>query len=263
MASIGPFLKYCTPILCAFRSAFRYPYESDWHTLSGDFSFKNGRLRVNLPGEIEYAASEEMPDKMMISVCFYNPPDMKLEIRARKYQDTYVCFGLDFENNTIYLAEQQGIVRTVLKTQSHQLNRDTIHYNVELRLIDDTMMGFINGAYIIDAVSSLNTDEKGWSLYVPEIYENIITEFTIIQVCSLSEYPSEPTIPDDPGDFHQQYRKKLKEDAEFPVDLSYNSFWNARTSWERMKDFGKKDEEWSQLGYPVYPPLSENWFFKD
>lgn len=253
------FLRHCKYDGLIYLGIFDYIHTSDWEILSGTWSINKGALRVTYPGEIQYIGDAEVPPDAAIVLRFCNPDDMKLEIRGRKNGDDYVCFGLDFENQTIYLVKNEGSTRTVLKTESHPLGTTPKLFETGLWMYDDTIMGFINGAYCIGVTSSFNQTETGWSVYVPEIYENIITEFWPVSVYSLKAYPSEPTIPDDPANMYQQYRKKLKERVENPSEFTYDTFLYALTSWKDMRNWGATDEIWAELGYPIYPPLPENW----
>lgn len=256
---MGPFIRHCVITGTSLNAVFDYTHESEWTTLSGTFDIRRGSLRVQSPGEVEYA-SDEIPANAAIVLGFFSVDEMKVEIRARRDGGDYVCLAIDMEANTISLLEYEGGVSTVLATQAHTFYTDpSTLYEIGFWLYDDSLIGFVNGAYIIGATSALNVDKTGWSLYVPEIYENIITSFKLVRVYTIKEYPSSPTIPDVPSDYHQQYRKKLKGYCETPADISYQSFLHARTSWEKMKDFGKKDEQWAELGYPIYPPMPENW----
>ena len=254
----GSYLKYCAPTGTVFSGIFDYLHESEWDVLSGTFRLR-GSLRVSAPGEIQYAG-DTIPANLAIVVKFYNAPDMKFEIRARKTSTGYVCFGLDLENNIIYIAKYEEPIKTVLAIQAHSFASDAEHYQIGFWMYDDALIGFINGGYIIAAENDFNSSETGWSLYVPEIYENIITAFTSIKVYSLKEYPDTPTIPDNALNIPQQYRKKLKNLIENPSSTSYASFVRARTAWENERNFGMKDEDWSELGYPVYTPMPESWF---
>jgi hypothetical protein len=261
---IGPYAKYIGLQEKLFFDPFprNNVLQPIWSVTSGAFEAIYGGLRVLSPGELVYNGIE-LDANMGIGTHFVCTDDLKVEIRARRSDaQNFVGFDLDFETQTISISQTVAGVKTVLKSQSHLLSQDPIFYSMMLVVHESDLLGFINGSYIIDATSTHNQEESGFSLLVPEMWEEILIQFNDITCCKVVAYPSSPTIPDDPTDIAQQFRKSIKERIESPPDLSFESFRQARIAWERGRDYGKTNQQWSVLGYPVYEPMTEEWFKK-
>lgn len=261
----GPYLKYCATVEAIFIDRFsrHFSLSDSWETISPCevLTLKEG-LRFTYPGEVLCKDSNLLADQA-VGIKFSNVPELILEIRCRRSDaNNYVCFGLNFETKKVYIAKVESGTRTVLKEQDHDLSTDPILYQMYFWVYGDSLMGFVNGSYIIDATSSFNQTETEFSLFTPAIWENIITQIDLVMVHSLELYPSTPTIPDDPTNMYQQFRIQLKDIIENPPDLSYEHFMEARKGWERGRNLGYKDDVWGRWGYPIYEPLPEEWFKK-
>jgi len=259
------YLKHCALVRRIFGDYFsrNESLAAHWQLVSSAQVFTlKGQLRFTFPGEVAYDGDPLVADSAII-VQFSNAPDMVFEIRGRRSDtENFVCFRLDFEAQEISLDKVEGGSRATLVAQSHNLSQSPLAYNAGLYMSGDTVMGFVNGSYIIGATTDFNQSVAGFSLFVPAVYEGIYTAFDSVQVFTIESYPENPTIPNDPSDIAQQYRIMLKEWVENPAARTYENFLHARQRWEAMQDFGRTNREWSLLGYPIYPPLTEEWFKK-
>jgi len=246
-----------------------------WTIVSGDWTTRSERyLKVDQPGELLYNGDSLYDMKLTkttnanfsFDIGFRARDELKIEIRARRSDaDNFVSFFIDFENQQIQLKKTVATVETVLATESHILRyknaNEEIYYGVTFWLYEDALMGYVNNYPFIQATLDFNTTVEDWSIYVPEMYTDEEPIFVYTAATEVKAYPDAP-IYTSSVDLYLQFRLKLIEQIENPSVRDWASLKTALDAWERGKDIGRLDEEWAELGYPVFKPTPEAWFGK-
>lgn len=239
-----------------------------WINPVGEFTTRNEKwLEVLKPGEMVYSGESLLNlshlqtghANFSFIINFMSVRDLKFELRLRRLDDqNFIALEVDYENQSLAIKKMESGISTVLNSMPFKWNIYTSAYGVELWTFEDRIEGHVNKYPFITATSSFNMNVPGISLYVPELWDNNIPRFYKIWVYDVDEYP-DPQL-ETSTDLLLLERKKLKQAIENPTSYTWATFTESRKNWEKGKDYGKTDAEWSFLGYPIREPYFEKWY---
>lgn len=240
---------------------------SEWLVESGTFtSSKEDKLLVTSPGQLVYQGTSlnnlqriaSVNANYVIVARFVGQENMKLEIRGRRADnDNYIAFGLDFEEQHVYMEGISGIAGFDRIYVNHTFTVDK-QYNIQLWMLDEMLLGVINNGLLIHKQYDQNKTNHGFSISVPDIVNDPIFLFAI-GVFELKP----PVIPGEVVDGSDQllnYRQQIKEEIENPSDKNWDTFKRAHYSWDWHRNLGHMDIGWQDLGYKIRRPYTEDWF---
>jgi hypothetical protein len=240
-----------------------------WST-TGTFSLDSEvDLEVIEPGEMIYAGTSlseirkkfesESANFAIVLRCF-GREDLKFEIRGRRDdENNFIALKLDFSADTVEIYRRKAGIDKTLALVSHNLKFDGIrYYSVELWMYESKLFAFVNGAMLMEARSSDFIDAMGFSLYVPSLNESDPARFNVIVVHDLIKQIEQPET--DPSDLIIEFRKKMQEEINNPVNRNWETFIRARKLWYYHRDIRHINEIWGDQGFPLRQPRSEDWF---
>lgn len=234
-----------------------------WSIASGDFTTRyESHLRVLEPGELVYSGDELSTSDVAIECKFFAVEDTIIEIRGRRSSDgsSYISLNMDLENDTITLSEVSDTTTTVLDITNKVFDwNGYFAYTLMLVMNGSKIFGYVQRGLFLEGTSSLNSTETGFSIYVPQIWEEEPFKIKKIIVSNTHKWP-DPKLEDKDWDLMLQHRKRLKELCESPPERTQSYFLQAREAWNKHRNDGRPDVEWANLGYPIREPVAEEWF---
>lgn len=234
-----------------------------WTIESGEFTTRFHRdLKVLSPGEMVYNGDPlndlvtvgEYGDFSII-VNFWGQEDLQFEIRARRTENHYVAFGVDFTNNKVYSVGTDGLDQIDV---AHVMKYDGRYFYVaELMCFEDHIYCFLNGSMLAHREFNVNTTVDGFSLYVPTV--SSVSSFMSIGAHQLTTPPAR-ALENDPSNLMVLFRKLMKEEIENPETETWESFVRAETLYSNHSNLWYINQTWEELGYPIQKPSTEDWF---
>lgn len=237
---------------------------------SGDWTTTDEKyLRATSPGELVYTGDQLNDIKLgtsnnanfSIAFAVAAIESLKFEIRGRRSDgDNYIALSVDFENKVFSIKQSIDGTETTIDSVSHTWHENrAIKYAFELRMYENRIEGLINGTVFVSGTSSHNIEEDGFSIFVPEVWEDQPTIFYQMKIHETMEYP-EPQLESDPNDLYLVLRKRMQQELSQTPDGSWDTYNYLYKVYMYGKDIGRPDEQWAHLGYPIYFPNPEEWF---
>lgn len=241
----------------------------NWKIISGNWTTNSQWWLESIePGELLYIGTgfhelthQELTDpaNFAITITFKAIEDLKFEIRTRRSDDSnFISLEIDFENNKLKIKKTEAGTETILDDQNFKWDENRNAYGIELWTYYDRIEGYVNRMPFAAAISDFNQTKDGFSICVPEMWNDQTNKFYNLWIQNVDAYP-EPQL-EFSDDLMVLKRKELKQTIENPISYDWETFTQARKIWEKGKDYGKNDEEWASLGYPIREPFFELWY---
>ena len=64
----------------------------------------------------------------------------------------------------------------------------------------------------------------------------------------------------DDSNLYLEFRRRIKNEIEMPEERNWETFKRALELYNKHRNTGFTDEEWTNLGYPIKAPTAEEWF---
>ena len=225
-------------------------------------------LKASEPGELLYSGDDLHDIKretgsdanFALTVGVFTTEDLKFSIRGRRVDaDNFVSVNVDFESQTISLSETIGASTTTLASADHSwIEEGLIQYNIGLWMNGNVLKAYVGRQCFLEARSLSDTTVSGFSLSVPEMWEDTPVNFGMVVVNETDVYPNQQPVPVD--NLWLDWRLEVKQRIEQPAVRTWETFIQARILWQRAINDGMTNESWQNYGYPVEEPTPESWF---